>query len=252
MDKRWLLLIALTLGAIIALIAYGPIPQWLDYHNFADQRGMWGIPNFLNVITNVPFFFIGAYGMWRSVKNWSQRPDITARLIPVVLFFGIFIVSFGSGYYHWKPTNATLVWDRLPMTLMFMPLFALIIYDFISKDAGKWAFLISVPLGLFSIWYWNYTESIGAGDLRIYAMVQFFPLVAGPLILWLWPKKVPYLKNIIWLVVYYILAKLFEEFDDEVFNTIFIMSGHSIKHLFGAFALYHASEVVWGWEKSLE
>jgi len=37
--------------------------QPVSYHNFADQRAMLGIPNFLNVASNLPFAVIGIWGM---------------------------------------------------------------------------------------------------------------------------------------------------------------------------------------------
>ena len=36
-----------------------------------------------------------------------------------MFFLGLFLTGFGSGYYHWEPTNDTLVLDRLPMTILF-------------------------------------------------------------------------------------------------------------------------------------
>ena len=41
-----------------------------------------------------------------------------------------------SRYYHWKPTNATLVWDRLPMTLAFMTVFAIMIDERLGAGIG--------------------------------------------------------------------------------------------------------------------
>lgn len=178
----------------------GPIPQELAYHQFADQRSFFGVPNTWNVLSNMPMFFLGLYGFSLVFKRFKLRPDFTAKWLPVVLVFGIFITSFGSAYYHAMPDNQTLVWDRLPMTLMFMPVFSLLLYDLIHPEWGRLAFFITVPLGLFSIAYWQYTESIGAGDLRLYAFVQFFPMLIGPVIIVLSPHKRPYIRYF-WLVL---------------------------------------------------
>jgi hypothetical protein len=91
--------------------------------------------------------------------------------MPLVLCLGIFFASFGSAYYHLAPDNGTLFWDRLPMTFMFMPLFAILIYDFIGRKVGEISFYILTILGIISVTYWDYTESIGQGDLRIYVFV---------------------------------------------------------------------------------
>jgi hypothetical protein len=37
-----------------------PIPQPQTYHRFADEHTMLGIPNFWNVVSNVPFILVGA------------------------------------------------------------------------------------------------------------------------------------------------------------------------------------------------
>ena len=39
------------------------------------------------------------------------------------------MVAIGSSYYHWKPSNSRLVWDRLPMTVGFMSLVAVVISE---------------------------------------------------------------------------------------------------------------------------
>ena len=39
-----------------------PIPQDQGYHDFADHRTMFGIPNFWNVVSNLPFVAVGAVG----------------------------------------------------------------------------------------------------------------------------------------------------------------------------------------------
>lgn len=233
------------------LLFLNPIPQDVEYHNFGDQRMIFGIPNFWNVMSNLPLFFLGAIGTWISFRNWKLRPDIVSIILPLVLCLGIFIACFGSAYYHWAPDNNTLVWDRLPMTFIFMPIFSLLIYDFIGKKEGQIAFYILVPLGVFSVFYWQYTESIGAGDLRFYIFVQFFPMVIAPFILWLFPKKTNYVRYIYFILGWYIVAKLAEFFDDVIYDFFGFWSGHTIKHLIGAISLYFVLKLIVAWEKEL-
>jgi hypothetical protein len=244
--------VAIFLTFVAVLWAKGPLPQDITYHAFADQRTIFGIDNFWNVASNLPMFFLGIYGFALAFRNFRHRPDFTAQWIPVVLAFGIFITSFGSAYYHYAPDNQTLVWDRLPMTLMFMPVFSLLIYDLIGPVLGKWAFYISVPLGIFSIFHWQYTESMGVGDLRLYAFVQFFPMLIGPALILLSDKKTTYTKYF-WLVLgWYIVAKLFEGFDHESYRICGFWSGHTLKHLIGAVSLYYLLKLVQGWEASFQ
>ena len=242
------ILLAVLIVTVVFLLYMGPIPQDPSYHNFADQRLFFSIPNFWDVMSNLPMFFIGLYGIYISLKSWEKRPDLVAKLIPVILCVGIFTACFGSAYYHWAPENNTLVWDRLPMTLMFMPLFALVIYDFMGEKIGRPLFWVLIPLGILSVWYWHVTELRGEGDLRIYAFVQFFPMLILPFILWLYYKKTNYLKYILLILGWYIIAKLCEYFDVQIFELTGFWSGHTLKHLTASVALFYIVKLIIAWQ----
>jgi len=86
---------------IVTLVALLPLPPLLqdqNYHQFADQRELFGVPNFWNVVSNLPFIAVGAIGLAQI------RRDATT----FVLFAGIFLTSFGSSYYHLNPNDDTL------------------------------------------------------------------------------------------------------------------------------------------------
>lgn len=223
------------------------IPQDLAYHDFGDKRNFFGVPHFWDVMSNIPMFFIGVYGTWWSIKTWSNRPGFVAKWLPIVLCAGMYMACFGSMYYHWAPDNDTLVWDRLPMTLMFMPIFSLLLYDFVGRKVGEWAFFLLIPLGIFSVFYWQYTESIGEGDLRFYVFVQFFPMLIAPFILWLFPKKTSYVRYIWYILAWYIAAKLCEHFDKAIFEMLGFWSGHTLKHLISAVSLYYVLQLMMAW-----
>jgi hypothetical protein len=227
----------------------GPIPQDLQYHDFADKRKIAGIPNFWDVASNLPMFFIGLFGLAYSLRTYNDRDGLVAKSIPILLSIGIFTACFGSAYYHLAPDNQTLVWDRLPMTFMFMPLFALLVYDFVGRKAGEWIFYIFIPFGVFSVFYWQYSESIGHGDLRPYAFVQFFPMLILPFIIWLFPKKVSYLSYIFHILGWYILAKIAEHFDHFLYNFTGFWSGHTIKHLLACVSLYYIIKLLMEWKR---
>ena len=252
MNKYRHYIIGLVFFLFMAILfSLSPIPQDRAYHDFADQRIIMGIPNFWDVLSNLPMLFLGILGLTQTFKRFNEFPDWTTRLIPLVLCMGIFTACFGSAYYHWAPNNPRLFWDRLPMTLMFMPIFSLLLYDFINPRIGSMAFYFLVPFGVFSILYWIYTESIGKGDLRFYVFVQFFPMVITPFILWLFPKKTSYVKYIVYILAWYIVAKLAEHFDQIIFDTLGFWSGHTIKHLVGAISLYYILKLLSEWQDTL-
>ena len=116
--QRLLLLIVIVMIIVTAFVPR--IAQDPAYHNFADQRAFFSIPNFFDVTSNLPFLFVGVWGLWMVGRCHFLDP--VERWPYVVLFIGIFLTCFGSAYYHWTPNNQTLVWDRLPMTIAFMGL----------------------------------------------------------------------------------------------------------------------------------
>src|SRR2546422_9702397 len=58
--------LALVMFALLAgIMVCGPISQDAAYHEFADTRRLFGVPNFLNVASNIPFLVIGILGVVR-------------------------------------------------------------------------------------------------------------------------------------------------------------------------------------------
>ena len=53
-----LLLLVIAAGIIAAFVA-DPVPQDPAYHDFADERGFLGVPNFLDVFSNLAFAVVG-------------------------------------------------------------------------------------------------------------------------------------------------------------------------------------------------
>jgi hypothetical protein len=234
-DKKALIVPLSALLCILALFMHGPVPQDLGYHHFADRRTMVGIPNFINVITNLPFIVIGAAGL----KVVSAAKETKLKRMSTILFIGFLLLTLGSGYYHLYPDNETLVYDRIPIVIIFMSFFAIIIYDCINPSKGYIAFIILNIIGVLSVIYWIVTEHESHGDLRWYGLVQFFPVIAIPLLLYLYKPTFKYSKEVIPMFVLFGLAKLAEHFDKEIYLILYnTISGHSLKHIFVAIAGY--------------
>ncbi len=229
-------LVTMFVVAVLGILILEPLPQSLAYHRFADTRSWLGIANFSDVASNVLFAVAGVYGLYFVFGHQGRQIFIkSADRWPFALFFlGVALVSLGSAYYHLAPDNARLFWDRLPMTIAFMALFSIFIADRIDQRIGVQLLLpLLVIAGIISVIYWDWSESAGRGDLRFYILVQFYPVIALPVICWLFPKG-HYTSNrsLIWLIAWYALAKIFEIFDAEVYSILGnIVSGHSLKHL---------------------
>ena len=236
MSAKTIILIALSVILIGAMFFVDPIPQDLSYHAFADTRTLLGVPNFWNVVSNFPFLLIGGAGIYfsRSTNRPGMLPEL--QLAYLVLFAGIFLTGFGSAYYHYEPGNDTLVWDRLPMTLGFMGLVAIIAGEHISLPAAKRMLIPLLIVGAGSVIYWRMTEARGAGDLRPYAIVQFLPMLLIPLILLMYRSVYDKVGFFWFVIVLYAISKLFEYFDFATYEIGQLISGHSIKHVVAAMA----------------
>ena len=70
-----------------------------------------------------------------------------------------------SSYYHLAPDNARLVWDRLPMTVGFMGLFAAMLTERVNPRLGRALLVPLIFAGVGSVVYWFWTELRGVGDL---------------------------------------------------------------------------------------
>ncbi len=230
---RWLrpgMIILLTLLACAAALFIDPIAQPLSYHQLADRRTFLKIPNVLDVTSNLPFLVIGLMGVYHCLRH----PERYARYSWPLFFAGVTCVAFGSAYYHWSPSNRTLAWDRLPMAVAFMGLFVALLSEQIDDRIERYCLLPAVVLGIVSVVYWRCTD-----DLRLYGLVQFGPLLMLPVVLLLFEARFTQLRFLLYALVWYAAAKLCEAFDREIFIvTGRIVSGHTLKHLFAAAAVW--------------
>ncbi len=232
-SKKTNILLGLVSVVLIAVFFVDPIPQDLEYHQFSDQNTYWGIPNTWNVLSNIPFIVVGLFGL---VGLRHVNPvDVSGRYktVSLIFFIGLTLTGFGSGYYHLAPSNETLIWDRLPMTIAFMAFFSFVLLMHISERIGSILLWPLIVVGAGSVFYWAYTESIGVGDLRFYAVIQFLPMLLIPTIVCIFPRAA-YKSVYVWgVIAVYIAAKIGEHFDDQVYVLLGV-SGHSLKHVVAA------------------
>jgi hypothetical protein len=223
-----LLAIVLTIAAMFAPRTSQP----LSYHHFADQRGWLGIPNFADVASNIVFLVAGLWGLAFLGSKSSQKQFLEPReRWPYFLvFIGLVLTAFGSAYYHLAPDNARLVWDRLPMTLVFMPLASALISERVSVKVGLRLLPVLTAAGIGSVIQWYASEQQGAGDLRFYVAVQLYAVLVLFAALLLPPR---YARGSDLLVVggLYVLAKICETADRQFFSVGHFVSGHTLKHL---------------------
>ncbi|XXG65411.1 hypothetical protein AAC387_Pa05g3119 [Persea americana] len=216
---------------LVLMIVTPAIPQSQQYHDFADKREFLGIPNTLNVVSNFPFLIVGIVGLILCYHGNYFRLSLQGEVWGWTIFFiGVAAVAFGSSYYHLKPNDARLVWDRLPMTIAFTSIMAVFIIERIDAETGTVSIAPLVVAGIITILYWRFFD-----DLRPYALVQFVPCIAIPVMAILLPPMYTHSAYWLWAAVFYLLAKVEEAEDKVIYRwTHQIVSGHSLKHLCAA------------------
>jgi hypothetical protein len=249
---RAALLLVVAVGTGVALWTHGPIPQPESYHQFADDRTLWRIPNALNVLSNLPFLLVGFLGLAFLRRGPTRDPDgpfrpgahtafesLRERPAYVLFFMGVLLTTFGSAWYHLKPTTGRLFWDRLPMAIGFTAFFAAMIAERISVYWSRMLLLPLVFAGVASVVMWRLSEDSGRGDLRFYLFVQLFPMLALPLMMLLFKPRYSRGLEVLFVVLVYSGAKLLEHFDRQVWDaTSHTVSGHTLKHLVAALATW--------------
>jgi hypothetical protein len=224
------LVLGFALG--IAALLVPRTPQPLSYHHFADQRTCLSIPNFSDVASNLLFLIAGISGLafLAGKSSRDQFIDPRERWPYAFVFLGLALTAFGSAYYHLAPDNARLVWDRLPMTVVFMSLVSALIAERINVKLGLWLLPALIATGAGSVIAWQVSEQRGAGDLRFYAAVQLYALLALLAALLL-PARYTRGGDLLVVLSFYVLAKVLEAADRQMFALGNLLSGHTLKHL---------------------
>lgn len=243
MRVRFYILMMLFIIALVAAAILPSIPQPLSYHELIDQRSFLGVPNFLNVASNLIFLLVGIVGLvfLRRVRVLPSQKTFTvlAECWPyLIVFLSAIMVSVGSAYYHWEPENSTLFWDRLPIATGVMGLLAATVTERIDIRQGLQWLPVLVMIGMASVVYWCWSEQQGAGNLNFYIVVQFFSILLIVLLAILFPSRYTRGADIYMVIFLYGLAKLAEMLDEEIYHFGQIVSGHTLKHLLAALAIY--------------
>jgi hypothetical protein len=239
---RVAILTALTAAVAIGTVLLPAVIQPLAYHDFADQRAFLGIPRFLDVASNLGFLAVGLLGLrmiFRRERAKAARfVDSHERLPYVLLFAGVTLTCFGSIYYHLQPDNLRLAWDRLPMAIGFTAFVAAMICERVDLRAGTRLLIPLVLLGMGSVWYWQWSMARGAENLLPYLIVQGWSLLAALLILAMFPSRYSHGRLIVLGIALYAAALAAEYLDRTIFSVGGIVSGHTLKHLLAASAVY--------------
>jgi hypothetical protein len=241
--RRWVVallvlwLVALAAGPAlldalgIALNPHGHTQLHAHGHPFIDTRTWLGLPNAMDVLSNLPITFAGLWGL----LVLRGRPLLGATQRAAQVFFaGLLFTGLGSAWYHWAPDATGLVWDRLGMAVTFAGALALAVAERVGQVPARQALRVVLPLAVLSA-----ILPATHGNVLPWAVVQF-----GGMALIVWLALRQSVAGAIGLrlgalIGLYALAKLLELGDAAVFHaTAETVSGHSLKHLVAALAAW--------------
>src|SRR5258708_19582244 len=112
-------LIAGLAAVVVGVVLFRPpIHQDIRYHHFFDRRTLYDIPNFWNVVSNLPFLLVALWGL-RAVRSPAVFLQSWERMAYSILLAGVSFVSFASTYYHFPPLTRTLSCYSPPITTLF-------------------------------------------------------------------------------------------------------------------------------------
>ena len=236
MTPRMRYIVGFSVLSLLAAALLPAMPQPVSYHDFADRRELFGIHNLLDVGSNLAFVLAGIAGVFISLRIRTEFGSSAERWPYAVFFVGMALTGLGSAYYHLDPDNERLFWDRLPMTIAFMSLVAATVADRIDPKAGVALLPVLLLVGAASVLFWRATERAGAGNVMPYGVLQGYAVVMLFLLAWLLPSRYTRGNDLYWVFAGYVVAKLLETFDRQLFAFGEVVSGHTLKHVAAAIA----------------
>jgi hypothetical protein len=245
LNTRTLLLIGLTLLAVALGLFLPAVPQPIAYHDFADKREAYGIENFLDVTSNLAFALAGAAGLWLVLRPRTCFAHPAERWPYLVFAIGVLLTAAGSCYYHLKPNHETLFWDRLPMTVAFMSLISAQIVDRVDVRAGLLALVPMLLIGMGTVVYWIVTERQGRGNVMPYVVLQAYAVIVLLKLAAMHSSRYTHGHLIFAVFAGYLLAKVFEHFDRQIFEITGMVSGHTLKHVVAGLAGVPVAYMLW-------
>jgi hypothetical protein len=208
-------------GTVLQLI--WPLSQPASYHHFADERSLDSLHNVADVLSNLVILAAGILNLGWVGRHASRQPAQFPGML--VAAIGLVLTAFGSAWYHMAPTDATLVWDRFPMTIVFAGILAMLWTSAAGQRVGWVQMLIMVAVSLATIGYW-----LAFNSLWPYAILQFggLAVIVGMTL----ARKVDGVFAWTLVIVFYGIAKIFESLDWQVWDlSHHVIAGHALKHV---------------------
>ena len=225
----WGLTLLLSVGVVLAPSGHAHL--YAHGHPFVDARIFWGVPNAMDVLSNLPLGLAGLMGLLMLRGKQMSPPT---RHAMAVFFGGLICACLGSSGYHWAPNASGLMLDRLGMAVTFAGALGLALAERVGPTAAKLALPVMLASAALSA-----ALAYTLGNVLPWGVVQF-----GGMALIAWAAWQPRLDDALGvsftvLIGLYAVAKLCELNDAALFHLSGEwISGHTLKHLVAALAAW--------------
>ena len=188
------------------LLSKYKIPK--SYHNFSDKRNFIGIPNAMNVFSNILILYPAFYLLLKKKANF--------------LAFNILFLALASAYYHLNPNKRTICLDMI----FVISINTIVLSYFVDERIGY----IFYGLGLLSVYVWKVSD-----DIKFYALLQI-----GILLFCLYKLVDTSASNYILPILCLAVAvRASEMYDSTIYKfTNKLVSGHTLKHILAPIQIY--------------
>ena len=202
---------------------------------FVDARSWLGVPNALDVLSNLPLALAGLWGMGalRKRRRSAGLHKNTGQVLRV-FFVGLVLTAAGSAVYHWAPSAVGLALDRLGMAVAFAGVLGLAMAERVGARIARNTLIAVLLVGTLSA-----VMPVARGNVLPWAVVQFGGMAFLAWAAWRTPLPTALGVSLGSVLALYAVAKLFEVGDAEVFHALGgLVSGHTLKHCAAAVAAW--------------
>ena len=242
LERREACLVGATVVLVaLALLLPDLVGPGAGTPKLADQRALAGLPNALDVLSNLPFLVVGLLGLHRlhGLEHAHDQGREAHDDLPVdaldcawLFFAGLIATAAGSAFYHLMPDAPRLAADRAGMAVAFAGLIGIAVCERVSQRAGWPAAWFVLMAGLLSAEVFQ--ES---GNVLPWALVQFGGMAVVLTLALATPMRGAVGLKLGWVIAFYVVAKAFELGDHAIYEaTGHLVSGHTLKHLVASLA----------------
>ena len=234
-----------VIAATVGLLAWGPVPIGRDAHHYADSRAWFGIPNALNVLVNLPLFWLAAWGWCATRASGWPRP---LRAPWQCFHLCAMVTALTSAMYHAAPSDGLYVLSLMGQAGAFALLTFGLLAERVNRHFGSTAACLATVLfiALAGAAMLRQGQAPADIDLRPLLGLEAIPGLLIPMAALSLAGSHTKASSWVVVVMLYGLAKLFEYADEAIFRATGVISGHSLMHLSLAVAVgwmaYRASE----------